>query len=54
MNLAKGAEERGKGGGARIPSVRISQVIYEHSRALRHGQDRVGLDLGVWREYALG
>lgn len=33
--------------------VRIREVVDEHCCALGHGQDGIGLDLGVWRKNTL-
>jgi hypothetical protein len=33
---------------------RVCQVIYKDGRGLGHGQYRIGLDLGVGRQHALG
>lgn len=32
---------------------RVRKVVNEHRGALRHGKNRIGLDLGVWRQNAL-
>lgn len=50
----RGGDRELKEGGRGEEYIRVCQVIYEDSCALGHGEDGIGLDLGVRREDALG